>query len=220
MTATLIEHVEAVALSFGLAFVLSMSVALLYVYLHRRLPYSRSFAQALAVAGVVSALTVLAIGDSIARGIGLVGALTVVRFRSNLKDPRDLIFAFAALGSGVAAGAHAYTVGVLGTLLFIAATTLVSGRWFGREQDDFDAVLSLQAPSTPSAHDALAAALRSGCDGFSLIRLRQADDGMQEHAYHVRLRDPQAQLALFRSLEQVHGIESAQLLAYDAGDGM
>ena len=75
------------------------------------------FVQSLAVAGVVSDLVVLAVGDNHARGIGLVGALTVIRFRSTLKDPRDLSFAFASLATGVAAGAHAYAAAVLGTVV-------------------------------------------------------------------------------------------------------
>ncbi len=69
---------------------------------------------------------VLAVGDNVARGIGLIGALTVIRFRSTLKDPRDLIFAFASLATGVAAGAHAYAAAVLGTVVFLAGTAVAA----------------------------------------------------------------------------------------------
>src|SRR5688572_31996953 len=124
-----------------MAFVLSLSVALVYKRLSRGVPQIRTFPQTLAVSGIVSAIIVLSIGDNIARGIGLVGALTVIRFRSNLQDPRDLIFAFASLATGVAAGAYSFQVGIFGTMLFLLAAILVSRPWFTRTQT-FNAIVS------------------------------------------------------------------------------
>jgi hypothetical protein len=66
-----------------LAFALSMVISWVYVATYQGLSYLRSFANTLAIAGVVSALVMLAIGDDVARGLGLVGALTVIRFRTS-----------------------------------------------------------------------------------------------------------------------------------------
>lgn len=116
------------------AFILSFIIAVFYSRLHPDAANRRPFAQTLAVAGVVSAMVVLAIGDSIARGLGLVGAVTLVRFRTNLKDPRDLIFAFATLAVGVAAGAQAFFVAAAGAAIFMAGMFVVSRPWFARGQ--------------------------------------------------------------------------------------
>ena len=89
------------------------------------------------------------------RGIGVVGAVTLVGYRSNLKDPRDLIFAFAALGAGVAAGAHAFFVAIFGTALFVAGLCAVSRPWFGRG-GSFDAILSLRTVGEERGDEALA----------------------------------------------------------------
>src|SRR5260221_2192998 len=98
-----------------LAFALSMVVSWTYVLTYQGLSYSRGFVQTLAMGGMISTLVMLSIGDDIARGIGLVGALTVIRFRSTLKDSRDLMFIFASLALGVACGVQAFSVAVVGT---------------------------------------------------------------------------------------------------------
>ena len=60
----------------------------------------------------------IAIGDNVARGIGIVGSLAIIRFRTNLRDPRDLVFLFAALGAGVACGVQSYIAAAFATALF------------------------------------------------------------------------------------------------------
>lgn len=200
------------------AFLLSGTVALVYARLHRDVPNMRIFAQTLAMAGIVSAMIVLSIGDSIARGIGLVGALTVIRFRSDLKDPRDLIFAFAALATGVAAGSYAWAVAVGGTSVFLVATLLVSLPWFARSET-FDAVLSLR---TTSSHepDVIGTALRTHCRSFELVRVRQATDASQEHAYQVRLKEPGGKVALVQAMKEMTGVDDALLVALDGPGSM
>ena len=163
------RHLLFQILSLGLSFALSLTVALVYKRLNRGAPQVKTFPQTLAVSGIVAAIIVLSIGDNIARGIGLVGALTVIRFRSNLQDPRDLIFAFAALATGVAAGAQAFVVAVVGTALFLAAAMLVSMPWFART-DSFSAILSFQTAAGATESEEISRVLRSQCREFSLVR--------------------------------------------------
>ena len=198
----------------GAAFVLSFTIAWAYTRLHAGAPYQRTFAQSLAVAGVVSALVVLSIGDSIARGIGLIGAVALVRFRSNLKDPRDLIFAFEALAAGVAAGAHAFFVGAVGTCVFLAGMFLVTRSWFARTEA-FDAILTCRTPGDEVRVQAIARELQARCDRHALIRVRQTDQADQEHAYQVLVGAADARVALVRAIQRIDGVANAQLIAYD-----
>jgi uncharacterized membrane protein YhiD involved in acid resistance len=198
------------------AFGLSLTVALVYKVITRGAPQVgvRTFPQTLAVSGIVSAIIVLSIGDNIARGIGLVGALTVIRFRSNLQDPRDLIFAFASLATGVAAGAYAFQVGIFGTMVFLLATILVSRPWFTSTQT-FNAILSFQLGEGEGESPKISQLLRTRCHEFNLVRVRQASPGWQEHAYQIRLKQPDRQGELIRELQHVPGIQDALLVAYD-----
>ena len=105
-------------LSFLFAFVLSSVIALMYERTFQGLSYSRGLVQSMILGSIVSCLLMIAIGDNIARGIGIVGSLAIIRFRTNLRDPRDLVFLFASLGIGVAAGVQSYATAFIGTIVF------------------------------------------------------------------------------------------------------
>lgn len=59
-----------------------------------------------------------AIGDSLARGLGMLGALAIIRYRTTLKTPRNMVFTFAALASGIACGVYAFVIALTGTIGF------------------------------------------------------------------------------------------------------
>src|SRR5205807_7244464 len=124
--------------STSMAFVLSTVVAWVYVHTSSGLSYSRTFVQTLTVCATLSAMVMLAIGNDIARGLGLMGALSLVRYRVTLKDSRDLMFVFASLAVGVSCGVQAYAVAALGIAVFSLATVYVSWSSFGSRQH-FDA---------------------------------------------------------------------------------
>ena len=200
--------------SFALALLLSLAIAALYTRLHKDKPYQPSLPLTIAVSGVIAATVVLAIGDSIARGLGLVGAVALVRFRSNLKDPFDLVFTFASLATGVAVGAHAFVVAMLGAGVFGVAAVVAARFWLVRGSDSFDAILSFRTNGAPVALDAFGAALEAHTDGHAFVRMRQIPNG-QEHAYQVKLRRASARADLFAALERIVGISDTELVAYE-----
>jgi hypothetical protein len=89
-----------VLLSILTALILSHLVAFAYCLSHTGLSYSRSFVQTLVMGGVIASMLMLAIGSNLVWGIRIVGTLAIVRFRTNLRDPRDMMFIFAALATG------------------------------------------------------------------------------------------------------------------------
>lgn len=197
-----------------LAFALSVSISWVYVLTYSGLSYMRSFANTLAIAGVVAALVMLAIGDDVARGLGLVGALTVVRFRSSLKDTRDLMFVFVSLGIGVACGVQAFSVAILGTAVFCAAMAYLFFADHG-SRHLYNAVLRLQTPVRQEELTALTQVLGRYAPSYALINLRDLGGGKQEHAYHLNLRDPQEKGQLLQDLSALPGITGATLLMQD-----
>ena len=92
------------------AFVLGKIIAITYQRTYQGLSYSRSFVQSLVLGAVVSTILMLAIGDNLARGLGILGTMALVRFRTNVRDTRDMIFVFAALAIGVSSGVRAFSV--------------------------------------------------------------------------------------------------------------
>ncbi|MBL9004630.1 MAG: DUF4956 domain-containing protein [Myxococcales bacterium] len=198
-----------------LAFALSMTVSWVYSATYRGLSYVRSFAIMLAVAGIVSALVMLAIGDEIARGLGLVGAIAVIRFRTSLKDTRDLMFAFAALAIGIACGTLAFPVAILGTAVFCGAVVYLSLSQFGSRQP-FNAILRLQVPANDESSGQVQRVLKQHAPGFLLIHLRDLGEQLQEHSYQVRLGDQREREQLLSALAAISGLRATNLLMQDS----
>jgi len=207
--------IEVVLASLLLAFALSLVIAWAYQVSYRGLAFQRSFAQTLALGGVVSAVAMLAIGDDIARGLGLVGALTLIRFRTTLKDTRDLVFAFASLAVGVACGVAAFGVAILGTAIFVAAGLGVAWSGFGRRQT-FDAVLRLRAIPSRLEDRALHPVLGRHCRRWTLVNLRELDSDEQEQSYQVDLAHRAAGTGLLRDLGTLPGVTGTSLLMQDS----
>lgn len=103
------------------SFVLSMMIATVYRWTYYGLSYSRSFGHTQVLASMVTATLIMAIGNNLARGLGILGTLAIIRFRTPIRDPRDIIFLFACLAVGIASGAAVFSVAVVGTLAFCAA---------------------------------------------------------------------------------------------------
>lgn len=200
--------------SLCLAFVLCTVVAWVYVLTYQGLSYSRGFVQAIALGGTLSAMVMLAIGNDIARGLGLMGALSLVRFRSSLKDPRDLLFVFASLGIGVACGVQSFTLAALGTGVFAVAALYVSWSSFG-SRHQFDAVLRLHLPTSQRRVEELTALLDKHCEAHALLNLRDLGAQSQEHAYQLKFFDADAKGTFVAELNQLEGVSAVTLLMQD-----
>ena len=108
-----------------LSFVLSTVLAFVYQKTFRGLSYSRNFVQSVILISIIAAMVIQSVGDSLARGIGIMAAMAIIRFRTNFKDPRDTLFLFAGLANGISCGAYAFGVAVVGTIGFSLAALLL-----------------------------------------------------------------------------------------------
>ena len=194
-----------------LAYVLTQAIAAIYAWTYRGLSYSRSMTQALVVAGIVSAMLMLAIGNSLARGIGIVGTLALIRFRTNLRDPLDMLFVFAAFGAGIAAGTGSFATAVVGTVLFLVVITMLRLTSFG-SQRQFDGVLRVELPIDPASDESLRFVMGKICRRFALITLRETAQGRaQERVYQISLRDPMDESRLVSAVAAIEGASGVSM---------
>jgi uncharacterized membrane protein YhiD involved in acid resistance len=107
-----------VTYSFLWAFVLASLIAITHKLTFTGDYYPKNFFQSMVLGAVVTAMVMMAIGDSLARGLGVFGAMAIIRFRTRIDDPRDVLFLFAALSTGLAIGVFGYTISFAGTVLF------------------------------------------------------------------------------------------------------
>ncbi len=207
-----VNDFRVVLVSILTAFVLAHLVAIAYSLSYRGLSYSRSFVHTLVMGGVVAAMLMLAIGNNLVWGIGIVGTLAIIRFRTNLRDPRDMAFIFAALAAGIAAGVRAYAVGVIGTAVFCLVSQYLKLVPFGA-RDNFDGLLRFTLPGDDGSRQAADGILRAHCSRCVLASLQQASQADEsEHAYQVRFRRDESRFHIVRELERMPGLRNLSLL--------
>jgi len=108
-----------IVLALLVAFSLGMVIHYTYQKSFRGVVFNRSFSVSLAVLTILTTMITLAISSNIALSLGMIGALSIVRYRTAIKDPADLIYLFWAVASGVAIGAKVHYLAIVGSLIVI-----------------------------------------------------------------------------------------------------
>jgi uncharacterized membrane protein YhiD involved in acid resistance len=193
-------------LSFLTAFLLSSVIALIYERTFQGFSYSRGLVQSMVLGSIVSCLLMIAIGDNVARGIGIVGSLAIIRFRTNLRDPRDLIFLFASLGMGVAAGVQSFATAFIGTAIFCLVVLLLYVSPFGTRRKH-DGLVRFQLPAGPEAVAEVTSIMQNYTKNFVLVTMRNVAQGqVVDFAYQVKLAAPMDNQNLIQQLQAIDGI--------------
>ncbi len=202
-----------VLLSLNTSFVMSMALAWTYRHTHGGFSYSRSFVQTLVLAAITSCIMIIAIGNNLARGLGILGALALIRFRTPIRDPRDIIFLFASLAAGISAGAQVWGVAIMGPVYFsfiswfLHKTPFASKRQFegllrfiliDDESENLEQVQSLLSDYTRSSE---------------LVAIREAIQGeAKEYSYQIRLLDPSGRADLLNAIQTVQGVTEPNIV--------
>ncbi|HMX39179.1 MAG TPA: DUF4956 domain-containing protein [Saprospiraceae bacterium] len=109
---------EMVLFTFLMAFLCASAIALTYYWTSPGTFKTPNFIQSLLLSSVIATMIVQSIGDNVGAGLGMIGALTIINFRTSFRDPRDIVFMFAALGAGIACGSYVFIIAATGTLGF------------------------------------------------------------------------------------------------------
>jgi ABC-type spermidine/putrescine transport system permease subunit II len=106
-----------------LALLVSFFLGLLIYYVYKRsfrgVVYNEAFALTLSVMTILTTMITLAISSNIALSLGMVGALSIVRYRTAIKDPMDILFLFWAVGTGITVGAKLHYLALVGAIIVI-----------------------------------------------------------------------------------------------------
>ncbi len=195
-----------------LAFLLSTMIAVTYEKTFRGLSYSRNFVQSIILSSIVAATVLQAIGDSLASGLGIIGALAIIRFRTSMKDPRDIIFLFAGLATGIACGVHGYSIAVAGTLGFCVVAFVLYFSPFG-QTSYFDGMLRFNIENSGEEKSSLENALKKYCKIFALSTLRDMAQGKRlDYAYHIKMRRGKDKSDLVGELNEIESVRGVSLL--------
>ena len=176
--------------SLCLSFVLGLVIATVYRWTHQGFSYARSFLHTIVLATIVITIMIMAIGNNMARGLGILGAMAFVRFRTPIRDPRDIIFLFAALAIGIASGSQVFIIALIGTLFFCFTALFLAWSPFASRRE-FEGLLRFMLPKESQSVHLLPEVFNRFCSSADMIAMRDAIQGeVDEFSYQIRLLDP------------------------------
>ncbi len=114
------DHLSPLAVVYALflSFILACLISFTYQRTTKDNQAPGHFIQAMILGSIIASIVTIAIGDSIGRGLGMLGIMAMIRFRTNITQPRNMIFMFSSLGVGIACGVFAFNIGIYGSLFF------------------------------------------------------------------------------------------------------
>lgn len=118
-------------IALAVAFLFGIVICLIYNKFYRGVVYNRSFAVTLVGMSVITAMVTLAISTNVVISLGMVGALSIVRYRTAVKEPLDLLYLFWAITSGITCGAQMYVLAVIAGVFMILLLVIFNRRSSG-----------------------------------------------------------------------------------------
>ena len=211
-----LENVTAVsvldmALALVLAFGLGMFIFLVYKKTYQGVMYSSSFGVTLLALTMITTLTILAVTSNVVLSLGMVGALSIVRFRTAIKEPLDIAFLFWAIAAGIVLAAGLIPLAVIGSVI-IGVILLV---FVNRKSHSNPYIVVLQCSDHKS--EAAARAYLEKQTYKCSVKSKTAQKGSIELNLEVRLKDDNTDF--INALSTLPGVSSAVLVSYN-GDYM
>jgi hypothetical protein len=161
-------------LNLALSAVLSFILSLVYIHWGASLSNRRKFAANFMLMTITTTFIILVVRSSVALSLGLVGALSIVRFRAAVKEPEELAYLFLAIGLGIGLGDNQRLI----TILAFAASIVILGlmKVFRRSQADVNLHLNLASyPPGKLDIDQVMEALKTHCSKIKLLRFDEND---------------------------------------------
>jgi hypothetical protein len=196
--------IDRVLLSLIVSFIVALFIFFMYRKCFSGVIYTRHFNIGLVLVSLVVTLVILPISSSLALSLGMVGALSIVRFRTAIKDPIDVVFMFWAIAVGIISGAGLYMVAIVGSPI-IGLFLFVLSRANLRTSDPYLLVIHY----TTDAEVAVQKALPE-----NKLRSRTVSSAGVELMLEVRMKSKDA--SKVDELLKIKGVKDAALVSYNA----
>ena len=211
-----LENVAAVSildmvLALALAFVVGLFIYFIYKKTYAGVMYSSSFGVTLVALTMITTLVILAVTSNVVLSLGMVGALSIVRFRTAIKEPLDIAFLFWAIAAGIVLAAGLIPLAVIGS----AVIGLILW-FFANRKDSSNPYIVVLRCSDQDAETAAVAFLNDNTKRCS-TKSKTVQKGLVELNLEIRLREDDTRFV--NQLADMPGVESVVLVSYN-GDYM
>ena len=192
-----------------LSFFLGLFIVAVYRVTYSGVLFQKSFALGLVLLCMVTSLVILTISSNVVLSLGMVGALSIVRFRTAVKEPMDTIFMFWAIVAGIITGAGYVPVAIIATLLIGVMFLVLSFAGVRFHSSAYLAVARYEAAADATISDALRL----------LPKYKLRSKNMVGDAFEMvlELKLTEAQMKQVEALRSVEGVQEVDLLSYNGG---
>ena len=195
-----------VIVALGIACVLALYIFFVYRVVTRKTFYSKNFNITLAVITVITAALILTMQSSVVLSLGMVGALSIVRFRTAVKDPMDLAFLFWSISVGIICGAGLAQVAVILSVIITVGILVLDQMPVAKAP----MILVVNANDL-DAEDAVVAAVKQYVKHVT-VKSRNMTDVSLDLVMELRTNEGSA---LVRDVKKIPGVTAVSLLAHD-----
>lgn len=199
------------AIAMALAFLIGIFIFFVYKKTFSGVMYSSSFGVTLVALTMITTLVILAVTSNVVLSLGMVGALSIVRFRTAIKEPLDIAFLFWAIAVGIVLAAGMIPLAVIGSIV-IGVVLLV----FVNRKSHFNPYLIVINCDSHSSEENAKNYLKDKVNKCT-VKSKTAQSGSVELTLEIRLKDDNTDF--INELSAINGINSAVLVSYN-GDYM
>ena len=194
-------------LALTMAFCLGMLIFYVYKKTYQGIMYSSSFGTTLVALTMITTIVILAVTSNVVLSLGMVGALSIVRFRTAIKEPLDLVFLFWSITDGIVLAAGMLPLAVIGSgILAVFLLVFVNKK---SHKNPYIVVLSCE---NSEAENHARAFLNNKVERC-IVKSKTAQKGLIELNMEVRLKDDDTDF--INALSEIKGVNSAVLVSYN-----
>ena len=195
------------AITMALAFGLGLFIFMVYKKTFSGVMYSSSFGGTLVALTMITSMTILAVTSNVVLSLGMVGALSIVRFRTAIKEPMDIAFLFWAIAAGIVLAAGMIPLAVFGSVI-IGVVMLV----FVNRKSMSSPYIAIITCADHASEQRAVAFLKAQAER-AVIKSKTAQAGRIELNYEIRLKNDNTDF--ITELSAMEGVSSAVLVSYN-----
>jgi|GEM_PF-1252196 len=171
-----------------IAFGMSLIVALVYMLENKEQKYEPNFVQSLVLMGVIVTAVIKVVGYNLAGAFGLVGAVSIIRFRTRLSSTKDTAYMFLSIAIGLACGLHQYSIGIVITLVASVILILFWKTKFGEQKNPVSVrYLSVKVNDLLNSKQAIERILLETTEGWTITSVHALDSKQAILDYTIQL---------------------------------
>jgi len=201
----------------SVALLCSVFISYFYKKTYNGPGYLNSFANALILLSLITAVVIMIIGNNLARAFGLVGAMSIIRFRTAVKETHDIVYIFFSLTIGMAAGVGLHSLAILGTL-FIGLVSYVISKMDSENGEKKNTLLEFQLENgSKEISTEYQNIISKYKKKVKLVNIKTLDNQKMLVSYYIRFKKNNQNIDLVNQLQNIEGIKNITLFSDEEG---